>query len=233
MTDDVEIVETDLDSQIETDEDAEAAHKFAHWLFHQECTFIAGSTHEGALPAPGLTEIAFAGRSNVGKSSLVNALTDRKTLARTSHTPGRTQQLNFFNLGDRVMLVDLPGYGYAQVSKKKVSSWTGLIFNYLRGRVNLKRVYVLIDSRHGFKSTDLEMMTELDKAAVSYQIVLTKIDKTTGAGLAEIQEAIVKTIKKHPACHPSILTTSSHKAQGIEDLRLAICEFVEDKRCQK
>lgn len=195
-------------------------------MFRKPCVFMMGAVSEATLPSPKLPEIAFAGRSNVGKSSLLNALVNRKSLARTSNTPGRTQELNFFMLDERLIMVDLPGYGYAKVAKKKVSSWTGLIFNYLRGRVNLKRVFVLIDSRHGIKETDTEMMKELDKAAVTYQLVLTKTDKISEAQLSKLLSDLVPAIKKHPACFPEILSTSSVKKTGIDELRDTIAGLV-------
>ena len=153
-------------------------------LFAKECRFVAGAADMATLPTDALPEVAFAGRSNVGKSSLVNALTGRKTLARTSDTPGRTQQLNFFELGERLMLVDLPGYGYAEAPKHLVKQWTRLIQDYLRGRPGLRRVLMLVDGRHGLKDTDRELMDMLDKAAVNYKLVLTKADKVKGADLA-------------------------------------------------
>lgn len=200
---------------------------FSHWLFHQDCDFVKGVVAVKHLPPPDMVEIAFAGRSNVGKSSLINSLTNRKTLARTSNTPGRTKELNFFNLANQLMVVDLPGYGYAKVAKKVVSNWTGLIFDYLRGRANLKRVFVLIDSRHGLKDTDIKMMQELDKAAVTYQLVLTKVDKIKASDLEDLIDKIQTAIKKHPACHPDILHTSSVKKTGIEQLRQVIAELIE------
>ena len=169
-----------------------------------------------------MPEIAFAGRSNVGKSSLVNALTGRKTLARTSNTPGRTQLLNFFALGEELLLVDLPGYGYARASKSLVRQWTGLIRDYLRGRRELLRVYLLIDARHGLKDSDREIMGSLDEAAVSYQIVLTKCDKMKGHDLKAMIEKTNAEAKRHPAAFPSIAVTSAHKAKGIAELRAEI-----------
>jgi GTP-binding protein len=174
------------------------------------------------LPEPNRAEIAFAGRSNVGKSSLVNALTGRKTLANTSATPGRTQQLNYFNLGGHLYMVDMPGYGYAKVSKKQRSEWDDLIFNYLRGRPNLRTVLVLVDSRHGFKDVDLHLMELLDKAAVNYRVILTKADKASKKELEELVPALEQVLKKHPAAYPSIMMTSAEKSEGLEILRAAI-----------
>jgi GTP-binding protein len=174
------------------------------------------------LPEAGLPEVAFAGRSNVGKSSLVNALTGRRTLARTSNTPGRTQQLNFFDLGGRLMLVDLPGYGYARASKTAVRQWTGLTRQYLKGRPGLQRVCLLVDARHGLKAGDLEIMALLDTAAVSYQAVLTKADKTRPKALAEVVDAVRVELARHPAAHPEIRVTSARTGAGIAELRAAI-----------
>ncbi len=201
--------------------------KNARWLFAQESKFIAGATSIEILPAPELPEIAFAGRSNVGKSSLINALLNRKALARVSHTPGRTQQLNFFDIGKIFYLVDMPGYGYAAVSKAKIKIWSRLIHDYLRGRVPLKRVFLLIDSRHGLKESDKAVMEELDKAAVSYQIVLTKADKASTNGLTKLLEQLSETLKKHPAAFPTPILTSSHKNQGLDELRETIAEMVQ------
>jgi GTP-binding protein len=199
---------------------------FSRWLFAQECTFVAGVDKIEILPLPTLPEIAFAGRSNVGKSSLINALLGRKSLARVSHTPGRTQQLNFFLLGKRFYIVDMPGYGYAAASKAKIKVWSRLIQDYLKGRVPLKRVFLLIDSRHGFKASDEAVMEELDKAAVSYQIILTKSDKATSAHLEALVTSLTETLKKHPAAFPMPLLTSSHENEGIGDLRQMIAELV-------
>ncbi len=195
---------------------------YGKWLFTQDCNFMLGVASHAQLPSDRLPEIAFAGRSNVGKSSLVNALTARKTLAKTSNTPGRTQQLNFFNLGEKVIMVDLPGYGYAKAPKKLVDNWNQLIHDYLKGRVSLKRVFVLIDSRHGVKASDKTMMNELDSAAVSYQLVMTKSDKVSEKALRDIYDQVVLTSKKHVACHPEVLVTSSEKKVGIEELRSVI-----------
>lgn len=202
---------------------------YAKWLFAQSCDFAAGSATIDRIPSPFLPEVAFAGRSNVGKSSLINALTNRKTLAKTSKTPGRTQQLNFFNLANAVMLVDMPGYGYAQVSKEKQKSWHHVLTSYLKGRVNLKRCFILVDSRHGFKDSDLEMMKLLDNAAVVYQIVLTKCDKLNPTELESCRAEITKVIKKHTACFPQILATSSETKEGLIDLQSAIAELAERK----
>ncbi|MBY0501976.1 MAG: ribosome biogenesis GTP-binding protein YihA/YsxC [Alphaproteobacteria bacterium] len=180
----------------------------------------------GVLPAPTLPEIAFAGRSNVGKSSLINGLLNRKSLARVSHTPGRTQQLNFFLLGNFFYIVDMPGYGYAAVSKEKIKIWSRLIQDYLRGRVPLKRVFLLVDSRHGLKTSDQTVMGELDKAAVSYQIVLTKADKSKPDHLEELMRNLTQTLKKHPAAYPTPLLTSSHENEGLQALRETIAELV-------
>ncbi len=208
-------------------------HAFSRWLFAQPCTFVTGAAQVEGLPPPLLPEIAFAGRSNVGKSSLINALLSRKSLARVSHTPGRTQQLNFFLLGKRFYIVDMPGYGYAAASKEKIKVWSRLIQDYLKGRVPLKRVFLLIDCRHGFKATDEAVMEELDKAAVSYQIVLTKKDKSTPAELAALMASMTETLKKHPAALPTPLLTSSHETEGLEALREIIAELVGDDALSK
>ena len=195
--------------------------KEGQYLFTQPCTFVLSAQAVDHLPAPALPEVSFVGRSNVGKSSIINALTRRKDLARTSHTPGRTQQLNFFNLIDRVMLVDMPGYGYAKAPNDMIQQWTKLIHAYLVGRPNLKRVYVLIDSRHGLKPSDHVLFEVLDEAAVSYQIVLTKTDKlkpTQLAAMVKDVEAHLK-LKKYVAAYPYILATSSRTSDGIDLLK--------------
>ena len=179
------------------------------WLFAQSCTFLVSAATPDQVPEADLPEIAFAGRSNVGKSSLVNALTGRKTLARTSNTPGRTRLLNFFRLAERLLLVDLPGYGYARASKRDIKQWTGLTRAYLRGRPNLRRVCLLIDARHGLKSGDEAVMALLDEAAVSYQVVLTKADKASAEALAKTRESTAGKLAKRPAAHPEILATSA------------------------
>lgn len=195
-------------------------------LFSQECSFVLGVANLSQLPIDDLEEIAFAGRSNVGKSSLINALTGRKTLAKTSNTPGRTQQLNYFMLSDRVYLVDMPGYGFAQAPEALVKKWQKMLFAYLQGRANLKRVFLLIDSRHGIKKVDAEIMEMLDKAAVNYQIVLTKADKVSAIELEKVVTETKKNIKEHPAAHIEILLTSSEKKQGIDELRAEIAKLV-------
>jgi GTP-binding protein len=174
------------------------------------------------VPVTELTEIAFAGRSNVGKSSLINALTGRNTLARTSNTPGRTRQVNFFDLGGRLMLADLPGYGFARAPKTEIAQWTTLIEDYLRGRVGLRRVCLLVDARHGIKATDNQVMKLLDQAAVVYQVVLTKCDKVKQAPLQARQKEVSATLAGHTAAHPEIIVTSARKGHGIAELRAAL-----------
>lgn len=191
----------------------------ARRIFAGPCDFVWGATDMKNLPSPDFSEVAFAGRSNVGKSSLVNALTGRNTLAKVSNTPGRTQQLNFFNLGGHLYMVDMPGYGYAKVSKNVRDNWDTLIFGYLRGRPNLRSVLIMIDSRHGLKESDIHLMDMLDKAAVNYRIILTKADKSSRPQIAAMTESIMSVLKKHPAAYPSVHVTSSEKNQGLEDLR--------------
>ncbi|MBI0162133.1 YihA family ribosome biogenesis GTP-binding protein [Bartonella sp. M0283] len=202
-------------------------------LFARNWIFIRGVPAMKFLPPEGPAEIAFAGRSNVGKSSLINALVGHKGLARTSNTPGRTQELNYFvpdgfagTVDDLppLALVDMPGYGFAEAPKAQVDQWTKLIFDYLRGRTTLKRVYVLIDARHGIKKNDQDVLTLLDKAAVSYQIVLTKIDKIKPAELQKLIDNTHKVIVKRPAAFPHIIATSSEKGIGLDDLRGTILE---------
>jgi GTP-binding protein len=194
-------------------------------LFAKECRFVAGAGNANALPPESLSEIAFIGRSNVGKSSLVNALTGRRMLARTSHTPGRTQQINFFDLGGRLMLVDLPGYGYAAASKAAVRSWTALVEHYLANRASLRRACVLIDARRGITDTDRPTLELCDNAALSYQVVLTKTDELRRTELAEIAAAVSAELKRHRAAHPEIHLTSAEKRHGIAALRATLAAF--------
>jgi GTP-binding protein len=196
-------------------------------LFKGPCTFVKGVVAIDGLPNDGKPEIAFAGRSNVGKSSLINALTGRTNLARVSVTPGRTRELNFFTLGkDEVFyLVDMPGYGYAKASKAQVKGWTRLIRDYLRGRRELKRVFLLIDARHGLKDNDRETMTLMDEAAISYQAVLTKADKPKAAELAKIIETVAAELAKRPAAYPEVIVTSARTGAGILELRAAIASL--------
>lgn len=195
-------------------------------LFCAPCKFVLGVANLNQIPDSTLNEVAFAGRSNVGKSSLINALFNRKDLAKTSTTPGRTQQLNYFNLDDKIHIVDLPGYGYAKAPTPEVKKWQNLIFTYLQGRVNLRRVFLLVDSRHGLKSVDTDTMNMLDKAAVTYQIVLTKTDKISFKELDKVIEETTRVLKKHPAAHALVLATSSEKQTGIENVRAEIAGLV-------
>ncbi|MBQ9732411.1 MAG: YihA family ribosome biogenesis GTP-binding protein [Alphaproteobacteria bacterium] len=198
----------------------------ANSLFAGSCEFVLGVAKLEQLPLTEMPEVALAGRSNVGKSSLINAITNKRGLAKTSNTPGRTQQLNYFNLADKIHIVDLPGYGYAQAPEHLVKQWQKVIFAYLQGRVNLKRVLLLIDSRHGIKKTDKEVMEMLDKAAVTYQIVLTKTDKITKADLEKVKSSIEEEITKHAAAYSRVLLTSSEKKTGIEMVRAEIASLI-------
>jgi GTP-binding protein len=201
---------------------AESARK----LFSGPIQFLKSAPELKFLPDPEAPEIAFAGRSNVGKSSLLNSLTNRNALARTSNTPGRTQELNFFDVGEpvKIRLVDMPGYGFAEAPKDMVRRWRYLVNDYLRGRRVLKRALVLVDSRHGLKDVDRQMMMMLDDAAVSYHLVLTKSDKVKAPALGALFEATLTEAAKHPAAHPAIFTTSSETGSGIAELRTAILE---------
>jgi GTP-binding protein len=198
-------------------------------LFAGDCSFIKGAVKLDQLPPAEGVEIAFAGRSNVGKSSLVNALTGRKTLAKVSNTPGRTQELNFFRIGERLTLVDMPGYGFASAPEPKVRAWTKLVLEYLRARGALARVYLLIDARHGLKATDIPVLDLLDRAAVSYQIVLTKADKLKPAELDTCVAAVREAIKKRPAAFPEIVATSSEKGAGLPELKAAMARLVAER----
>ncbi len=195
-------------------------------LFRSTTSFMLGVASLEQLPLTELNEVAFAGRSNVGKSSLINAVTAQKGLAKTSNTPGRTQQLNYFNVDDKILLVDLPGYGYAQAPEKLVKQWQKLIMTYLQGRVNLKRVFVLIDSRHGIKKVDEEIMDMLDKAAVTYQIILTKTDKITSSALARVINETSQKISSRAAAYVRVLTTSSEKNIGIDAVRAEVASLI-------
>jgi GTP-binding protein len=199
-------------------------------LFTGDWQFVAAAGSENSLPVMRGTEIAFAGRSNVGKSSLINALTGRKSLARTSRTPGRTQELIFFSGGGGLNLVDMPGYGYAAAAKTKIAAWTGLIHAFLRGRANLARVYVLVDARHGLKDTDDAVFEALGKAAVSHQVVLTKADAVIAAELARRTAEVAAAIKKRPAAFPAVLATSARDKSGIDDLRAAIARLLDERK---
>ena len=220
--------EADAETDAPSAEDA-AAIEAGRLLFARPWTFVLGAPSLKALPPIGAAEVALAGRSNVGKSSLINALVGRRDLARTSNTPGRTQELNFFRPEDEgapIFLVDMPGYGYAAAPKDKVDAWTRLVFGYLRGRPTLKRTYLLIDSRHGPKANDEEVMSLLDKAAVSYQVVLTKADKLGPGALDKVMAKTAEAIRKRPAAYPEIIATSSEKGLGMDRLRAEIARFV-------
>lgn len=199
-------------------DDAEAG----RMLFAGPVDFLKGVVAMGGLPAPDRPEICFAGRSNVGKSSLINALTGRKGLARASNTPGRTQEINYFTLGDHGYLVDLPGYGFAKAPLAVVAKWQALLKSYLAGRPNLRRAFCLIDSRHGIKAVDHEIMALLDRSAVPFQVVLTKADKLAPSAIPPLLQQVEAELQKHPAAFPQLVLTSSDKGQGIATLRAII-----------
>ncbi|MBC8269846.1 MAG: YihA family ribosome biogenesis GTP-binding protein [Rhodospirillaceae bacterium] len=210
-------------------DDTRQAREFGRWLFSQTCTFVIGAVKLDDLPDSEITEIAFAGRSNVGKSSLINALTNHKDLARTSNTPGRTQQLNFFELGGKLMIADLPGYGYARAPRETVRQWTDLVGDYLQGRPQLRRTCLLIDGRHGIKDSDREVMKMLDDAAVSYLVTLTKCDKVNQAEMEKRISDVAEELKSHVAAHPDLIVTSSVRGDGIESLRAALAALVSER----
>jgi GTP-binding protein len=198
-------------------------------LFSRPCEFVFAAAHADGLPPVGPPEIAFAGRSNVGKSSLINALTGRSALARTSRTPGRTQELIFFDLDGKARLVDMPGYGYAAVAKSKSASWGALARDYLRGRASLARVFVLIDSRHGLKESDHETMRALDAAAVSYAVVLTKGDEVKAAEKSARIAATLEGLRRHGAAYPEVLLTSARTGEGVAELRAHVARLIAER----
>jgi GTP-binding protein len=212
-----------------TPEAIEAARR----LFAGECRFVTSAVDPHKLPPANLPEIAFAGRSNVGKSSLLNAITGRKALARVSRTPGRTQQVNFFDLAGRLMLVDLPGYGFARAPMAAKDAWTRLIDGYLRGRAVLKRTLLLVDARIGLKDTDRTAMAVLDGAAVTYQLVLTKTDKVKPAELDAVRKAASEEAARHPAAHPDMMATSAEDGVGIPELRAVLASFALPRETRK
>tara|TARA_E500000331_G_scaffold356584_1_gene415368 strand:- start:1358 stop:2005 length:648 start_codon:yes stop_codon:yes gene_type:complete len=188
-------------------------------LFARQCNFVLSCAQLSQVPDDKLPEVAFAGRSNVGKSSLINALVSMKALARTSKTPGRTQQINFFNLDHRLMIADLPGYGYARAPKRRIQEWNGMVETYLKGRVSMRRVFVLIDTRRGLKEMDRTILKMLDAAAQSYQIILTKCDKLKRGPVSVVYQDIGGELTTHGAAHPEIVLTSAHKGHGLAELR--------------
>lgn len=208
-----------------SEEDEAALAERGRRLFAQPCRFVAAAARLDQIPAAGRPEIGFAGRSNVGKSSLINALVGQKALARTSQTPGRTRQINFFDLGGRLMLVDLPGYGYAAAPKGEIASWTRLVDAYLCGRPSLRRVLLLIDARRGPGDIDRRVMTMLDRAAVSYQAVLTKADKASRAELASIEDRLAALRPQHVALHPDLAVTSATTGAGISEVRASLARL--------
>jgi GTP-binding protein len=203
-------------------EPSEEDREIGRLMFAGPVTFVKGVVAMSGLPPADRLEVCFAGRSNVGKSSLINALTGRKTLARASNTPGRTQEINYFALGETRYIVDLPGYGYAEAPVAIVAKWQALLKQYLAGRQTLRRAFVLIDARHGVKAVDEEILKLLDRSAVTYQAVLTKVDKISRTELAAVIEQVKEALGKHPAAYPEIVVTSSEKGEGIETLRAII-----------
>ena len=203
----------------------DAAREAGRLLFARPWRFVASAPDLAVLPPPKGIEVAFAGRSNVGKSSLLNALTGRKGLARTSDTPGRTRELNLYGNDAGVFIVDLPGYGYARVAKSQVTAWTRMLFDYLRGRDSLRRVYLLVDARHGLKPGDLHALPILDRAAISYQVVLTKADKVKAAELGAVIEGVRAALSRRAAAHPEVIATSSQSGAGIDVLRAEIARL--------
>ena len=209
-------------AEVPSDDDCE----LGRLLFAGQVDFVKGVVAMAGLPAPDRLEVCFAGRSNVGKSSLINALTNRKNLARASNTPGRTQEINFFALGETRYLVDLPGYGYAEAPLAIVAKWQALLKSYLAGRANLRRVFVLVDSRHGIKDVDEEILKLMDRSAVAFQVVLTKVDKISLVEKAAVIEQVKGALAKHVAAYPEIIVTSSEKGEGIETLRAVIATMI-------
>lgn len=212
-----------------TEEDARQAElvEQGRMLFARPVEFMLSVVNMQSLPAPNLPEVCFAGRSNVGKSSLINALTGQNKLARASNTPGRTRELNYFNLSDRIRIVDLPGYGYARASKTDIEKWSKLTRQFLRGRAPLRRVFLLIDSRRGIKDPDIEVMGMLDTVAVPYQIILTKIDKLKKGELEKVLESTKTIIARRPAAHPNVIVTSSEKKTGLAEIRAEIVSMAD------
>jgi GTP-binding protein len=212
---------------VTADDDSSEELARAKKLFAGACDFVWGTGDINSLPPQRLPEIAFVGRSNAGKSSLINALTNRKALARVSHTPGRTREINFFKLGERLMLADLPGYGYAKASKTMTAEWQKLIFTYLRGRASLRRVSLLIDARRGVLELDREVMRLLDEAAVSFGLVLTKIDKLSPKDIAAAVVAADTEARKHTAAYPEICATSAFRSAGLDPLKVQLAALAD------